>query len=174
MALSAMFQFAFFAAFSVLCCLRITDAFSWKSCSANPDDDIIQVKEFKITPEIISLDGSVTLSAVVDVKKQLDGPIRVQEDLQKSSGLLGGQAIPCHGKFGSCTFANACSEFPKLCPITSGVHTVQGYTYKLPPISAFVRWMAEGDYTGKITISDSEGNQLACISLSIQVVAGSS
>ena len=109
--------------------LPFSAGFSWKSCSrwnfviaigfhvwnceicqkfvdeffldANPDDDVIQVKELKVSPDILSLDGSVTLSLQVDVKRDLNGTLQAKTEIQKSSGVLQGQSIPCQGKFGS-------------------------------------------------------------------------
>ncbi|GAU93932.1 hypothetical protein RvY_05790-1 [Ramazzottius varieornatus] len=145
-----------------------TLAFTWRSCSVDSANETIQVKELKITPDVISLDGSITISAQVEVKQDLNGPLEVRTDLHKTAGLLQGQSIPCQGRFGSCTFTDICTEFENVCPIAAMTYTVNK-VIKIPHMSSFVRWMAEGAYEGKITVTDSTGNQLACIAVTLEV-----
>ena len=68
----------------------------------DPVNDVIQIKNFKTSPALVSLSQPIIISAQVDVKEELEGPIQLKMVVKKDSGLFRGAEVPCQGgKFGS-------------------------------------------------------------------------
>lgn len=76
-----------------------------------PNTDPIFLNSLTITPDPFKLPGTVSITANVDFKTNITGPLAMQLKIYKIIGPLKLE-IPCVDNVGSCNYADVCTLLP--------------------------------------------------------------
>jgi len=153
--------------------LRHDLGFSWNNCGKSTDP--VQVLSAVVTPDPLILGGDITFSASVSVAQNVTAPVTLAVTIWS---LVWGiwTEIPCVDGIGSCTISDVCAlltEKVTVCPawlLGDGVSCWCPYdakTYSVPSTTLTTTnpgysWLTNGNYSAQLQATDSNGNNLGC------------
>merc|ERR1719461_2161976 len=107
-------------------------------CESEADSNLFQVNGLKVSPEVITVPGNVSLTLSATVMGAISAPFKAVVDMKLKLPNDKSVSIPCVGKIGSCSFEDICSEASlsdiDFCPIPAGDYSVGKYDLPLPAI----------------------------------------
>lgn len=135
--------------------------FSWSNCGDSLDP--IQLKQLRVSPDPVPLNGNITLDLNCLVTETANAPISADFEVERRIFWLWVK-IPCLDGLGSCHYNDVCKVIPfppsepcpdpfprfKLpcrCPALKGHYIVKNSTFSVPGIVSYLpSWLISGDY----------------------------
>jgi len=156
--------------------LQLT-SFQWSNCLPGSD---VSIKNLSVSPNPIHMPGQIQVSLGVDIQSDFgDAAHPVSLDIEMKKKVFIWIELPCIGKIGSCSFANACSldplpspcpeplpkyKIPCRCPFKKGSYYLPSSTFELKPNANLPSWLSKGDYSVKATLKSAAKN-IGCVQL---------
>ncbi|XP_046394882.1 ganglioside GM2 activator-like [Ischnura elegans] len=152
--------------------LKISSGLKWSNCG--PPTDPIKLTYLDVTPFPLTIPGIETLSAIVNIARNISSPVEASVTIKKHS-FLGWIEIPCVDNIGSCHYDDLCAlspyndqcptvfkklQLPCACPVNEGMYSVKKYPVNIAKIGP--HWLEHGMYKGQVTLT-SNSVELGCI-----------
>ncbi|GFN77841.1 ganglioside gm2 activator [Plakobranchus ocellatus] len=151
------------------------------------EDDLIKIKNIRMMPDELPIPGNITLSAEIEVNKDLAG---AQLDLEVSiqKHFIFWLPIPC-SSLGSCAYdvcqvldnkfcVTGCppllanNGIPCLCDtIKAGNYSISNQRINIPAIPGYFSWLATGYYRADLKLRDRTANKyVGCLHIEVTIV----
>ncbi|XP_013885592.1 ganglioside GM2 activator [Austrofundulus limnaeus] len=161
--------------------LAKVSGFSWKNCG-EPDDPAV-LKSMSLSPDPISIPGTLTASASGSTQVQLESKLSLNLTLEKEVAMIWVK-IPCVDELGSCHYNNACDLLDQLfpagqdcpeplhsyglpchCPFKAGSYSLPSSDFDVPYLD-LPYWMTNGKYRVQGVLGH-EGKELGCLQVTL-------
>merc|ERR1712187_613479 len=169
----------------LLCAFASSQALTWKSCGGSA----LNIKKLEVKQDPIVFPGPIEASLEAETLMDMNAPIKVELSLKKNGLTL--PCIPIGDKMlGSCTYDDICQSLAKVpddckgagilgdiiaesglpcrCPLHKNpAVSVKSAKAMLPKVPSFIAFLAQGKIDITAKASDSNGNLLGCVELSV-------
>lgn len=160
----------------------------FSNCGDNSDP--VQVDQFKVVPNPVSVPGNVEVGLRMDVRENQTAPLPVSLEMMKKIPLLFGLAtwlrVPCLANgIGSCLYDDLCAtqlfsenqcvdpntekEIACGCPFRKGFYVLKPASFQIPePPNDVPGYLLEGEFFVKAVVSRKQ-QQIACYSTNVDL-----
>ncbi|XP_052807473.1 ganglioside GM2 activator-like [Mya arenaria] len=174
-----MIMLSFVGVLALISVTKATLPFKFSDCSAPTANKLGYADHISLSNDPIPIPGNETVSLDVHILREITGNYTVNLRVQRHL-LFGYVEVPCVSDVGSCSYklcdllsgshyqsahhcpvqvATSSPDFNCACPFVPGDYHLNPTAFEIHPLSALLKWLAQGDYKAEARIIDDSNNE---------------